>query len=301
MVWFVVLFIVLLVIRSYLPRLWCALTHPVSCVVNGYRDLRSYIVRHYFDLLPTGDFDIYCGYFGRGKTLSVVHHVVQLYHRFNGKVVWDARQRKMVTQRVLILSNVSLSVPYEPLTSLAQVVAASKVNQQYDDAHETLTITLVLLDELSVQMNSRSFKSNIDAYFLNTLLCCRHYHISFFGTSQRFGHCDKLLRDVTHRVVQCDKIWRFQLLRYYDAWELENAQNPEMIKPIAVKCWFVKDSDYAAYDTLAVVDNLTKKVNEGDIISESEILLNQAPMSNGNLDVSSALSVKGKRRLKHRK
>lgn len=42
------------------------------------------------------------------------------------------------------------------------------------------------MDELSVQMNSRSFKDNFNAYFLNTLLCCRHYHISFYGSAQRF-------------------------------------------------------------------------------------------------------------------
>ena len=67
-----------------------------------------------------------------------------------------------------------------------------------------MTVTIVAMDELSVQMNSRSFKDNFNAYFLNTLLCCRHYHISFYGSAQRFQHVDKLLRDVTHTVIQCN-------------------------------------------------------------------------------------------------
>jgi hypothetical protein len=124
-------------------------------------------------------------------------------------------------------------------------------------------------------MNSRDFKNNFNAYFLNTLLCCRHYHISFFGTSQRFAHCDKLLRDVTRNVIQCSKFWRFQTLRYYDAWDVENAQNPELVKPRYVRCWFVRNKDYAAYDTLAVVGNLEKDFANGKLASEQDILSSQ--------------------------
>ena len=107
--------------------------------------------------------------------------------------------------------------------------------------HDTLTVTLVLGDEFSVQMNSRNFKSNIDPLFLNTLLTCRHYHISMFYTAQRFGHVDALLRQVTSCVVDCNKLWRFQRQNLYDAWEVENATSPRLVSPIARRCWFVTD------------------------------------------------------------
>ena len=265
------------------PSFRCCVGHPLNSIRYAVLDLMEYFRMKYFNLCPTGALDIFCGYFGSGKTLSAVHKVVGLYNRYNGLTVWDRRQKKFVKQRILILSNVSLSVPYVPLEGLAQVVAASKVNAGYDDEHGTLTVTIVLMDELSVQMNSREFKSNFNAYFLNTLLCCRHYHISFFGTSQRFAHCDKLLRDVTHNVVQCKKIWRFQVLSWYDAWQLENAQNPELVQPVKISAWFVRNADYAAYDTLAVVGNLEKSFSEGDMLSEAEILANQVPGS-GDLD-----------------
>lgn len=58
---------------------------------------------------------------------------------------------------------------------------------------------------------------------------------------------------------------------------MENATNAEMIKPLRKGLWFVLDRDYNAYDTLAVVDNLQKKFEEGDILPESEIISNQAP------------------------
>ena len=177
---------------------------------------------------------------------------------------------------ILILSNVDLCVPYERLTGLAQVCAISKANEIYDDEHDTLTITIVCMDELSVQMNSRSFKDNINAYFLNTLMCCRHYHISFYGSAQRFQHVDKMLRDVTMNVVQCKKVWRFQFNSYYDGFQLENAQDPTLVRPLRRACWFVTDADYNAYDTLQVVDNLQKSFNENDMLTEAEILANQA-------------------------
>ena len=166
-----------------------------------------------------------------------------------------------------------------------------------DDENDTLTVTIVAMDELSVQMNSRSFKDNFNAYFLNTLLCCRHYHISFYGSAQPFQHVDKLLRDVTHTVIQCHKVWRFQLWASYDAWEMENATNAEMIKPLRKGLWFVLDRDYNAYDTLAVVDNLQKKFEEGDILPESEIISNQAPAGPLGLEVASKPTNKAKRRL----
>lgn len=106
---------------------------------DGYK----YIKFKQGNLRKTGNLDIFCGYFGNGKTLSLVKQVVcREYKRYNGLQVWCSRRNKFVTQRILILSNVDLCVPYEPLTGLAQVCAISKANEIYDDAHDTLTITL---------------------------------------------------------------------------------------------------------------------------------------------------------------
>lgn len=58
----------------------------------------------------------------------------------------------------------------------------------------------------------------------------------------------------------------------YDAYELENASDPTMVKPLARFGWFVENKDYNAYDTLACVGNLTKSCKDGDMLSESEIL-----------------------------
>lgn len=268
----VIVFIIFAVMVLMLPTLRCAVSHPVSVARYGALDLYHYIVHKGGNSCVTGELVAYVGLFGKGKTLSAVHKVVSMYERYNGKMVWCGRRKKLVTQRVKVLSNVSLGIPYEDFVSLEQVVLCAERNEKYDDEYDTLTVTLVLGDEFSVQMNSRNFKSNIDPLFLNTLLTCRHYHISLYYTSQRFGHVDALLRQVTSYVVDCKKLWRFQRQNLYDAWEMENATNTLLLTPMAKRCWFVHDKDYDAYNTLACVGNLKRSMKEGDMMTEEQIL-----------------------------
>lgn len=269
--WFLVLIVIALFLACS-PVLRCAVSHPLKLTGYAFRDLFGYIRYEKWNECQTGELVAYVGLFGKGKTLSAVHKVVGLYYQYDGKRVWDRDRKKFVTQRVKVLSNVALQIPYEDFVSLQQVVRCAEKNGEYDLQHDTMTITIVLGDEFSVQMNSRNFKSNIDPLFLNTLLTCRHYHISLYYTAQRFGHVDALLRQVTSYVVDCDKLWRFQRQTLYDAWEMENATNPQLLTPLSRRCWFVTNKDYQAYNTLACVGNLQKSFKEGDMMSEEEIL-----------------------------
>lgn len=151
------------------PMFRCAVMHPFSLVTCGVKDLFFYVTRKKENICPTGKLVAYTGLFGKGKTLSAVHDVVTMYEHYNGKKVWCPRRKKFVTQRVKVISNVSLSIPYEDFISLEQIVLAAERNQAYDDEHDTLTMTICLGDEFSVQMNSRGFKTNIDPMFLNTI------------------------------------------------------------------------------------------------------------------------------------
>ena len=281
---YILLAVVSVVALAMLPVLRCAVFHPISLTVCGIKDAYLYIARKQANTLGTGELVAYTGLFGKGKTLSAVHRVVSAYKRYDGKKVWCPRRKKIVTQRVHVISNVALSIPYEDFVSLEQIVLAAERQTVYDDEHDTLTVTLVLGDEFSVQMNSRSFKTNINPLFLNTILTCRHYYISLYYTAQRFGHVDALLRQVTSYVVECNKLWRFQRQNYFDAWDLENASSTQLIKPYRRGCWFVKDKDYNAYNTLACVGNLKKSMQEGDMMTDSEILALQQNTQESNMD-----------------
>lgn len=279
-----IFFLVLAFALVLLPTLRCAVFHPLAMVLYSARDFYHYLRRKGYNQCATGELVAYTGLFGKGKTLSAVHKVTKAYHKYDGKQVWCPRRKQFVTQRIKVISNVALDIPYEDFVSLEQIVLAAERNQEYDDEHHTLTVTLVLGDEFSVQMNSRNFKTNIDPLFLNTILTCRHYYISLYYTAQRFGHVDALLRQVTSYVIDCDKLWRFQRLRLYDAWELENATNTQMIRPFSRRCWFVLDRDYNAYNTLACVGNLKKSMQAGDMMSEEEILKLQQNTQDTNMD-----------------
>ena len=251
------------------------LFNPFKTIYYSIRDLILYFKQHRYDNMETGKLICYTALFGGGKTLSCVHYVNSLYHRYNDKKIYDIDRKKWVTQKVHIISNVDLTIPYEKFTSLAQIVRVAERFRDMDNINDTLTCTIVLGDEFSVQMNSRSFKTNIDPLFLNTLLTCRHHHIMLIYNAQRFNHVDALLRQVTSYVVECKKVWRVVIQSTYDAYTLENTSDPQSLKPIGQNGWFVRDKDYALYDTLACVGNLKKSIDDGDMESEIEIINRQ--------------------------
>lgn len=273
MIFKILLFIGVLVLFILFPILSCFVFHPISDIKNGIVDLFFYFKhKKYNNCKGIGKLIMFIGLFGKGKTLSAVHTVVGLYKKYNNKMVWDDERKCLVPQHVVVLSNVDLSIPFVHLESIGHFVNFVKERYNYDRENGCVTVTLCLIDEVSVQLNSRSFKTNIDPLFLNTLLTCRKYRCGLYMTAQRFNQVDALLRQVTQIAISCDKLWRFQQLSYYDAWEFENCNNPTLIKPKKKGCWFVHNSDYKAYDTLALVNNLKKSVEEGDMISEEEIL-----------------------------
>lgn len=236
-------------------------------------------------LAKTGEIVGFTGLFGRGKTLSAVHHVAAIYRRHNGARVYCPRRKKWVRQAVHIVSNVYIKgVSYEHLKSLEQVVLSTDTVREKDDRDGTLTVTLVLIDEAGSELNSRAFRNNIDPLLLNTILTCRHWHISLYYTAQRFGHVDALLRQVTSHVLDCHKVWRFQLQRRYDAWELEQASNPRNIACSGIFCWFVRNRDYGRYDTYECVDRLKKDMKEGNMMSQEEILALRVGTDTANMD-----------------
>ena len=246
--------------------------HPIATVFYAVKDLYEYVVHHKYRECPTGKIIAYTALFGGGKTLSVVHYVASLFYRYDGLKVWDRERKKFVTQRIHVISNVKLKIPYEDFISLEQIVRVAEKFHQIDLENDTLTVTVVLGDEFSVQLNSREFKKNIDPLFLNTLLTCRHHHILMVYDAQRFNHVDALLRQVTLAVIECKKVWRFMLQYEYDAFEMENAVNPLLLTPKLRYGWFIRDRDYNAYDTLACVGNLKKSFEKGDMLTEEQIL-----------------------------
>lgn len=271
---FVLFFVGYFVIINPFTR--CLMQNIISSVRYSVKDCYLYFRHRMWYNLQTGRIICYTALFGQGKTLSVVHYIVGIYNYYHNRIIWDPVSGKLVRQVVHVISNVDLTIPFERFESLLQVVQAADRFKKLDADNGTLTCIIVLGDEFSVQLNSRQFKSNIDPMFLNTLLTCRHHHISIIYNAQRFNHVDALLRQVTSYVVNCQKIWRVVIMRKYDAWDLENAKDVLHLKPLSTTSWFATDKDFSLYDTLACVGNLEKSCLGHDMIPESEILALQS-------------------------
>ena len=283
----IVLILIALCILSVEVRL--IVRHPIKTIRYMIQDTWRYFHDHKYDWYQAGLLNCYDAHFGGGKTLSVVHYDRVLFERYNNKKVYDRQRKKWVLQKMHIISNVHLKgIPYEELCSLSQVVCCAWRNKKIDEEQNTRTCVLVLLDEASSELNSRNFKSNIDPDFLNTLITTRHFNMSLFYTSQKFKLVDALLRSVTQRVIWCDKRWRFMVQHFYDADEMEYASNPELVKPILRRGFFITDKDYNSYDTLATVERLKKSVDEGDMMTEAEILALRGAINPDNDQITRA-------------
>lgn len=277
------LLIVFMVVLYVSVPLRVIVTHPVSALGYAAKDTYYYFKHRKYDYYNAGLLNCYFAHFGRGKTLSVVHYVAAIFRRYNNRLVWDSERRQFVRQKIHIISNVHLAgIPYEELASLSQIVCCAWNNKKIDIENGTRTVVLVLLDEASSQLNSRNFKSNIDADFLNTLITSRHFHMSIMYTSQKFKLVDALLRSVTQTCVSCSKTWRIMVHNYYNADELENASDPALVKPVARSGWFIRDADFALYDTFATVEKLKKSVDAGEMMTEEEILALRGAMNPDN-------------------
>lgn len=291
---YLVLFAVVLVV----PYTRCMLFHLPSTLYYACMDVYKYYRYKKYNMPRTGTITAYCGLFGRGKTLSAVHHVVSQFRKYNGKTVYCPQRKKFVKLRVNIISNVELvGIPYERFVSLEQIIKQAENREAYDFAHDCLTVTFVLGDEFSVQLNSRNFKKNIDPLFLNTLLTCRHHYIALDYTAQRFNQVDALLRQVTSEVYDCRKWWRLMYHKVFDAWDMENCSNVQNLKSLRSDIWFIRNRDFSVYDTLACVKNLSDSYKHGDMLKPEEILALQCNQPS-DVDAVQHKSFKLKRRLR---
>lgn len=269
-----VIFVFLMIISI---RFRMVVLHPISCLCYAFSDTYYYFKYHQYDVFHGGHLNSYVAHFGGGKTLTMVHDTLKLYKRYNNKKIFDKKRGIWVTQKILVLSNVEIKgIEYfEHLDSLKQVVACCNHNEILDLKHNTKTCVIVDIDEAGAMLNSRSFKSNIDYGFLNKMLCCRHYSIDINYTTQKQNLADKLLRDVTQKVIHCEKKWRLVVNKTYDADEVEKAGCLSLIAPLYTTGYIATNKEFNAYDTYSVVKQLEKSTMDGDMLTEQEILANR--------------------------
>ena len=57
------------------------ITNPIKSIKNAIVDFYFWLRYQKYNLMPTGQLIAYCGLFGKGKTLSAVHHIRKAYKK----------------------------------------------------------------------------------------------------------------------------------------------------------------------------------------------------------------------------
>lgn len=268
----ILLWIAIFIVILMFPFLRFCVFHPVSSgrwavhdIWDYFRHKRQNECKAYGQVFMFSASDSQA--FGSGKTLSMVRWVRQMYHQFNGLQVWDEEKKTFMIQRIIVISNVVFNdIPYIPFRGREQFVNLDML------PHTEHDILLFVIDEAGMEFNSRNYKENLPSDFLVRLLQVRHNKVALCMTSQRFNFVDKVLRQICGVVTTCKKRWRIVRLQDYDAYMLENAQNPELIQPISTRYYIATDKLFASYDTTYNVEKLKYQLESGDLLNTEEIL-----------------------------
>ena len=238
-------FVVLII--SPLARL--IVTHLHLIGIYSVVDLINYIKYKKWDEFNLYGIQMYVGMFGHGKTLSMAHRAYLIHNKFG--------------DRIRFISNFHLNdIPYIPLINFNQLVdLGEEEDHKYDG-------TVVLIDEIENVLSHRNF-ANFPLELIHVLTQQRKKKVFILCSAQRFHMVDKLWRSITDYVIDCNKFWRFQHCEVFDAWDLENAVNRDILRRKQNIWWFVKNQDYNCYDTSEMI----KKHTAEDFISNDQTLV----------------------------
>lgn len=238
----------------------------------GGKDIYLYFKEQKWKLFGYYGIDMFIGMFGHGKTLSMTHRARMIYRQFG--------------DTIRIFSNYHLNgIPYTQLINFNQLV---DIGEEEDNKYVG---TIVLIDEIENVLSHRNF-ANFPLELLHMLTQQRKKHVYIMCSAQRFFMVDKLFRSITTNAIDCKKIWRWQNVKYYDAWDYENAVNAEILKPLSNKWWFVRDADYNAYDTECMVAKNTAE----QFISNEESIVRKGFDATVNADAIRDKRVKASKR-----
>jgi len=270
------LFIALILMYVLSPLFRCIVANLHRVGIYSVKDAYNYFKNEDYKSFNYYGIDMFIGMFGHGKTLSMTHQARKIYERFG--------------DNVRFISNYELKgIPYIPLINFNQLV---DLGEEDDDVYAG---TVVLIDEIENVLSHRNF-ANFPLELLHMLTQQRKKHVYILCSAQRFFMVDKLFRSITTNVYDCNKYWRFQHMVLFDAWDYEQAMNPQLVKRAGNFWWFVRNEDYDSYDTSCMV----KKGMAEDFISNEESIVRKGLDSTVNEEAIRHKSRKSKSRQRNK-
>jgi len=140
----------------------------------------------------------FCGRFGSGKTLSMVHEALP----------WIKRNFRIVSNTPVRASRYYLFNPIEMIRRknvgewrYTEPILVDKIEDYFDHFAKD-TDTIFLMDEAALWLNSYKWDKVPDEVY-NRFLQPRKYNVHFLYTTQFFNFVAKKLRQVTDVSVEC--------------------------------------------------------------------------------------------------
>ena len=243
----IILVFIFLFLLSGLFRCFLFNLHRVG--FYSFYDFLKYVYLRKWRSFDLYGIDMFVGMFGSGKTLSMTHRAREIYEKYGDSVRF--------------VSNYKLfGIPYIPLVNFNQLL---ELDQNLESAG--IVGTVVLIDEIEDVLSHRNY-SNFPLQLLNVLTQQRKKKVYIMCTAQRFFMVDKIFRSITTHVIDCSKYWRFARIKYFDAWDYENAMNSQLLGSISTAWWFVRNKDFNSYDT----DQMISEDMSKDFLSNEEHL-----------------------------
>lgn len=291
-------------------------------------DIIDYFKNQKWKVFNCYGIDMFVGMFGHGKTLSMTHKARQLYAKYGDSIQFISNYHlRGIPYTPLVNFNQLVGLGEdEEVEEVAPELEVPFFDDAFDDDNKRLMYeldelydydddiddldeevlereveevkphcqgTVVCIDEIQTLLNHRNF-SNFPLSLLYMLCQQRKRKIYIMCTAQRFAHVDKLFRDITTHVIDCNKTWRFQNMKYYDAFDVENAVNTRLVKPLINRWWFVRNIDFDSYDT----EQMISRQSAADFISNEESIVKKGESAQVN---ELAIKRKNKRVFKRKK
>lgn len=283
---------------ALLPEFRYTVFHIFSVFGYAVRDGYKYIkYKRWNEFGEFGQMNMYIAHssqpFGSGKTINVTAYAKMIYDRYNGKMVYNEKLGKWQEQKICIVGNYRLlDIPYIPLVAHQQIIECTETeNEEYYICY------LILIDEMGTQFNNRSWKDNLSEDLLSAILQQRKNKVAVLGTVQDYSLFDATLRKLCTKVYVCQKHWRFCRVTTYFAKDVERADgNLSLLKPQGTRVLFANDRLYNSYDTNEKVSKLVKDIENGEMLSNKEIL--EHADSRADFEAMQTVKRKYKRRVK---
>lgn len=288
-----------------MPIIPCFIFNFPFVIFYAFKDIFLYIKHKKWKNFNKYGIKVFKGMFGHGKTLSSSHYAHKFYKKWGNDLLFLANYELKNMPFTKLISFEQL-VQIQETWQKIEIVKRRKGKiddylKKYDkrlkkgkkllivekkhrfklmkelcDINKKLPImqrkfpykgVVVCIQEIELLLNNRKY-ADFPIELLHTLCQPRKFKMYFMVDAQEFSMIDIAFRRISSWVDDCFKLWRFQNLKTYSAWDVENAINPHLVKPISKRCFFIHDKDYDSYDTLESVTRL----NSADFISNKESL-----------------------------